>query len=80
MGIQMVHPGPAKGFPLLKGVGIQAVELLVQPIFGGFTGVDGAPTRGHLPDPVRPKNRGPFQCAPVMALAIALSDGQVLPP
>ncbi|OSM07641.1 hypothetical protein MAIT1_04601 [Magnetofaba australis IT-1] len=63
------------GFPLR----LQGVELLVQPLVGGFAGVDGAGNLGRgvdggfaahgLPPFRRPKNSGPDQWVPVMALA-----------
>ena len=54
------------GFPL----GVEAVELLVEPFLGAFAGIERAALL-HWPDWRRPKNRGPFQRVPVMALAAA---------
>ena len=62
-------------------LGIQAIELLLQTLFGTLSCVDGAPdgrlctaavhepTAAALPLiwPLRPKNLGPFQRVPVMA-------------
>ena len=61
---------------------IKRVELLIQPFFRTLPGVDGAadPLHGSTRCfAVSPKNRGPDQWAPVMYLAIADSDPQVLP-
>src|SRR5258708_4528327 len=61
---------------------IQRVELLIEPVLGGYPGVDGAADRfdrSWLHDrasvadlsslSLRPKKRGPFQLVPVMAKA-----------
>jgi hypothetical protein len=66
-------------------LGVQRVELLLQPLLGALAGVDRTPddllrlrglalSRGHLRSllwVVRPKNRWPFQWLPVTALATA---------
>ena len=61
-------------------LGMQAVELLLEPFLGGFPGVDGAAELadsrlGHarLPD-FSPKKASPFHRVPVMARAMADSD------
>ena len=79
------HPalGALAGDVSLAGLplGVQAVELLLQPFFGGFPGVDGAAQFsdngfGHAPLRrfFRPKNTQPFQRVPVIARAMAESD------
>ena len=84
------HPalGPLAGDVGLAGLalGVEAVELLLQPFLGGFAGVDGA---AQLADDLRffrrlrhvrplwflsPKKTQPFQRVPVMARAMADSD------
>ena len=56
------------GLPL----GIEGVELLVEPFVGRLAGIDcAAKARGGAHSP---KNLGPDQCAPVMRLAMAESD------
>ncbi len=57
-------------------LGLQAVELLVQALFGGLAGVDGAAELGldqagqqETSSVLRPKNRGPFQRVPVIVRA-----------
>src|SRR5262249_54315502 len=76
------------GFPL----GIERIEILVQTFLGAFARIDGAAQWrgrrrfrlarvGHsFPRfSVRPKKKCPEQCAPVTALATALSERYVLP-
>src|SRR5690606_36739836 len=70
---------------------IDGVELLVKPFIRGHTAVDGAAFSGlgggdlgdvvhrTTPLPVRPKNNGPDQCAPVMCRATAVRLLKVLP-
>jgi len=73
---------------------LQRIELLLEPLLGGFAGVDrtadpfNPPCSGkhkspHQPAPaaaeavaslIKPKNRGPDQCAPVIRLAMTLSE------
>src|SRR5207248_9591628 len=73
---------------------LQRIEFLLEPLLGGFAGVDRAadgssPTRAvgrrprHWPAQaeeearaffVRPKNRGPDQCAPVIRSAMTVSE------
>src|SRR5215472_6346709 len=72
-------------------LGIQRVEVLVESFLGAFAGVDGAAHRGRrrlgftglghdfCPFAVRPKKKCPEQCAPVTALATALSERYVRP-
>jgi len=92
------HPGlvALAGDEGLAGLALrlQRIEFLLQPLLGGFAGVDrtadgSLPTRAvgrgprHWPAEageeagarfVRPKNRGPDQCASVIRSAIAVSD------
>ena len=59
---------PLKRLP----AGREAAELLAEPFFRALAGIERAvPPRLHLPDLRRPKNRGPFQREPAMALAAA---------
>jgi hypothetical protein len=54
---------------------VQRVELLLQPFFGGFAGVDGAaPYRRLRRHALRPKKRGPDQRAPVIRRATSDSE------
>ncbi len=55
---------------------IEGVEVLIEPLFSALAGVDGAANPAHYRTP---KKRGPDQCAPVMCLAMAESERQVLP-
>src|SRR4029079_4994574 len=55
------------------------VEVLLQPVFGGLAGVDGAANLRHRSQPLTPKNRGPDQRAPVISRAIADSERKRLP-
>ena len=60
-------------------LGVQRIELHVQPLVGGDAGVDGgadfADRRFHLAEWFRrPKNSGPFQRVPVITRAIGDSD------
>ncbi len=55
---------------------IEGVEILIQPLLRALAGVDGAADPAHHRTP---KKRGPDQCAPVMCLAMAESERQVLP-
>ncbi len=58
-------------------LGIERIEVLVVPLVGGFTRVDGASDSrlAHgQPARFRPKKRGPDHRAPVMARAIGDSD------
>ena len=79
------HPafGALAGHERLAGLalGVQAVELLLQPFLGGFARVDRAALFAH--DRFRhvralrlfkPKNTQPFQRVPVIARAMAESD------
>ena len=54
-------------------LGIEAVEVLLQPLLGALAGVErAAPDRpGHRPGRLSPKNRGPFQRVPAIAVAAA---------
>ena len=57
-------------------LGVEGVELLLQPLLGGLAGVDRAAElagrRGAHALPLRrPKNSGPFQRVPVIARATA---------
>jgi hypothetical protein len=66
-------------------LGVQRIEILVQPFFGGFACVDGTTDAGRrarwrwgvfhgLPRWAKPKKRLPLQCEPVIALATALRE------
>ena len=62
-------------------LGVQRVELLLQPLLGGLAGVDRAAElagdrlrHAALPCRLMPKNTRPFQRVPVMARAIAESE------
>src|SRR5262249_47608799 len=76
------------GFPL----GIERIEILVQTFLGTFARVDRATHRrgrrrfrlarvghGFSLLSVRPKKKCPEQCAPVTALATALSERYIWP-
>jgi hypothetical protein len=78
------HPSlrPLAGDVRLAGLAlsVEAVELLLQPFFGGFAGVDGAAAfqlhlaHHRLPRRFKPKKISPFQRVPVIARAIADND------
>ena len=55
---------------------IERVEGLVEAFVGGLPRIDGAADLFHV---CTPKKRGPDHLVPVISLAIALSDRQVLP-
>src|SRR5260221_799862 len=50
---------------------LQRVELLLQPVLGGFAGVDGAAPYRRRRHGLRPKKRGPDQRVPGIKLAIS---------
>ena len=63
---------------------LQRIELLVEPLVRAFARVDRAPPLTNrllllLAHFFTPKNAGPFQCVPVIALATAVSDLYFLP-
>src|SRR5690606_7248042 len=70
---------------------IDRIEVLVEPFVCRYPAVDGAAFAGlcvvdlagvvhrTTPLPVRPKNNGPDQCAPVMCRATAVRLLKVLP-
>ena len=78
------HPalGSLAGHERLAGLalGVQAVELLLQPFLGGFARVDRAALFAHRGLHARalllfnPKNTQPFQRVPVIARAMAEID------
>src|SRR5260221_13237094 len=54
---------------------LQRVELLIQPVLGGFAGVDrAAPYRRPRRHAFKPKKRGPDQRVPVIRRATADSE------
>jgi hypothetical protein len=58
-------------------LGVERVEVLIEPFVGGFARVDGTadPWLAHRhADLFIPKNRGPDHRAPVMARAIGDSE------
>ena len=55
---------------------IKRIEGLIQSILGGFAGIDGASDLAHERTP---KNRGPDHFVPVIAVAMAVSEVQLLP-
>ena len=62
-------------------LGVQRVELLLQPLLGGLAGVDRAAElagdrlrHAALPWRLMPKNTSPFQRVPVIARAMAESE------
>jgi hypothetical protein len=71
-GLLALHVGGA-GLPL----GMERVELLLEPVLGGLPGVDGAADRLHQDRPprlARPKKRGPDHAVPVIRRATAESE------
>ena len=58
---------------------IEAVESLLQSLFGAFAGIDcAAPDRRHH-EGRSPKKRGPFHLVPAMAVAAAVRLRKVWP-
>src|SRR5260221_13061742 len=53
---------------------LQRVELLIQPVLGGFAGVDGAAPYRRRRHAFKPKKRGPDQRVPVIRRATADSE------
>src|SRR5262249_40248894 len=96
--VALPQAGPASvGLALDVGfggfaLGVQRIEVLVQPLFGAFARVDGTTSRGRrkrfrlarrghwsCPFVVSPKKKCPEQCEPVTALATALSERYTWP-